>query len=65
MGGSVILSLLAANVQTLARARHSVWQGCGIWKSAECWYLFSNSFSSRQKRLCDAQNQVIRNVLER
>ena len=59
MGGSVILSLLTVDIQALARARHSAWKGSGIFKRAVCSYLFSNSFYSKQKRLCDVQNKSL------
>lgn len=51
MGSSVILT---ADIQALVGAKCSAWKGSEIFKSAVCRYLFSNSFSSKQKRPCDA-----------
>lgn len=40
MGGSVILSPLTVAIQALARAKHNVRRGTGIFKAAICQYLF-------------------------
>lgn len=52
MGGSVIPSLLPVDVQALgARAKHNVWRGSGILKSAICQYLFLTALLPNKEAL--------------
>lgn len=49
MGGSVIPSLLPVDIQ--ARAKHNVWRGSGIFKSAICQYLFLTALLPNKEAL--------------